>query len=218
MSVRFFKEDGQGGMFNEDGSEAMDWEEEADNPLRTQTLTSLHEWRLHQMIIEPAAHDLQRVDVVMTELEAKISSSRKVYNNYSDEQKALFLYLLKFRFLKAKPAAERALINVRTAQVNRAGSQLQVEHKHFLMNLFDEEPQATRQDVADALTAAFEGFSLKASQVGTFIKDDCNLTVKRITRRPAARNSPESLLRRKEWVEKWSQTDHVSQQLCINYV
>ncbi|KAI9268688.1 hypothetical protein BY458DRAFT_436843, partial [Sporodiniella umbellata] len=183
-------EDGQGGMFNEDGSEAMDWEEEADNPLRTQTLTSLHEWRLHQMIIEPAAHDLQRVDVVMTELEAKISSSRKVYNNYSDEQKALFLYLLKFRFLKAKPAAERALINVRTAQgwakrmkedpewdiyekltnkVNRAGSQLQVEHKHFLMNLFDEEPQATRQDVVDALTAAFEGFSLKASQVGTFI-------------------------------------------------
>ncbi|KAL7326700.1 hypothetical protein PS15p_208995 [Mucor circinelloides] len=115
------------------------------------------------MIIEPAAHDLQRVDIVMTELEAKIPSSRK-----------------------AKPTAERALINARTAQgwvkrmkedpewdiyekltniVNRAGSQLQVEHKHFLMNLFDEEPQATKQDVVDALTAAFEGFSLKASQL-----------------------------------------------------
>ncbi|KAF1797613.1 hypothetical protein FB192DRAFT_1400742 [Mucor lusitanicus] len=31
--------------------------------------------------------------------------------------------------------------------------------------------------------------------------------VKRITRRPAARNSPDTLLRRKECVEKWSQTD-----------
>ncbi|KAG1079384.1 hypothetical protein G6F42_023796 [Rhizopus arrhizus] len=56
-----------------------------------------------------------------------------------------------------------------TNKVNRAGSQLQVEHKHFLTNLFDEEPQATRQDVVDALTAAFEGFGLKASQAGTFI-------------------------------------------------
>ncbi|KAL7332361.1 hypothetical protein PS15p_204411 [Mucor circinelloides] len=89
-----------------------------------------------------------------------------------------------------------------TNKVNRAGSQLQEEHKHFLINLFDEQPQATRQDAADALTAAFEGFSLKETQVGTYIKNECNLTVKRITRRPAARNSPDTLLRRKEWVKK----------------
>ncbi|KAL9538562.1 hypothetical protein MBANPS3_010839 [Mucor bainieri] len=75
-----------------------------------------------------------------------------------------------------------------TNKVNRAGSQLQEEHKHFLINLFDEQPQATRQDTVDALTAAFEGFSLKETQV-------------------AAKNSPDTLLRRKECVEKWSQTD-----------
>ncbi|KAK4511451.1 medium-chain fatty acid-CoA ligase faa2 [Mucor velutinosus] len=78
----------------------------------------------------------------------------KSYNAYSDEQKELFLYLLRFKFLKAKPAAQRAGINPRTAQgsvkrmneepewdiygkltnkVNRAGSQLQDEHKHFLL-------------------------------------------------------------------------------------
>lgn len=63
-------------------------------------------------------------------------------------------------------------------KVNRAGSQLHEEHKHFLINLFDEQPQVTRQDAVDALTAAFEGYNLKETQVGTYIKNECNLTVK----------------------------------------
>ncbi|CAO3691528.1 unnamed protein product [Rhizopus stolonifer] len=70
---------------------------------------------------------------------------------------------------------------------NSAGSQPQDGHKHFSIKLFDEGPQATRQDAADALAAAFEGFSLKGSQVGTSIRNECNLTVKRITRHPKAR-------------------------------
>jgi len=71
---------------------------------------------VHQLVLEPEAHDPARVDVVMAELEANIARSRKTYNVYSNEQKALFLYLLRFKFLKAKPAAERAGINPRTAQ------------------------------------------------------------------------------------------------------
>lgn len=44
MSLKFFfKEDGLGGVYNEDGSEAVDWDEEVDNPYRTQTLTSLQQ-------------------------------------------------------------------------------------------------------------------------------------------------------------------------------
>lgn len=94
----------------------------------------------------------------MAELESNIACSRKVYNLYSNEQEALFLYLLKFKFLKVKPAAERVGIKPRTAQgwvkrmieelewdiygkltnkVNRDGSQLQDEHKHFSIKLFD---------------------------------------------------------------------------------
>ncbi|CAO3694233.1 unnamed protein product [Rhizopus stolonifer] len=109
--------------------------------------------------LEPEAHDPTRVNVVMAEFEANIARSRKTYNAYSDEQKALFLYLLRLKFLKTKTAAERAGINPRTAQgwvkrmneepewdiygkltdkVNRAGSQLQDKHKHFLTKLFDE--------------------------------------------------------------------------------
>lgn len=55
-----------------------------------------------------------------------------------------------------------------TNKVNRFESQLQEEYKHLLINLFDEQPQATRKDAVNSLTAAFEGFSLKESQVGTF--------------------------------------------------
>lgn len=43
MILKFFTEDGIGGLYNEDGSEAMDRDEEVDNPYRTQTLTSLQQ-------------------------------------------------------------------------------------------------------------------------------------------------------------------------------
>jgi hypothetical protein len=73
MSLKFFTEDGLGGVYNEDGSEAMDWDEEVDNPYRTQTLTSLQQWRTHQLIFEPSAHDPEKVDVGMAELESNIA-------------------------------------------------------------------------------------------------------------------------------------------------
>lgn len=106
MSLKFSTEDGLGGVCNENGSEAMDWDEEVDNLYRIQTLTSLQQWRTHQLIYQPGTIDPEKVDVVMSELESSIARSRKTYNFYSNEQKALLLYLIKFKFLKAKPAAE----------------------------------------------------------------------------------------------------------------
>ena len=58
-------------------------------------------------------------------------------------------------------------------------------------------------------------FSLKKSQVDTFIKDQCNLMVKQITCRFVARNSKETRIKRKEWVEKWSQTDMSHLSNCV---
>lgn len=42
-------------------------------------------------------------------------------------------------------------------------------------NLFDDLLQATREDTVASLTGAVDGFTLKNSRVGTFIKNDCNL-------------------------------------------
>jgi hypothetical protein len=72
------------------------------------------------------------------------------------------MYLINYKFLKAAPAGERAGIKARTAQswvkrmkedperdryekltnkANRPASQLQEEHKDFLINFFDEQPK-----------------------------------------------------------------------------
>lgn len=53
MSLRFFTEDGLGGIYNEYGNEAMNWDEEDGNLYRTETLTSLEQWRARQSIFEP---------------------------------------------------------------------------------------------------------------------------------------------------------------------
>ncbi|CEP13220.1 hypothetical protein [Parasitella parasitica] len=75
MSLKIFKEDGLGGIYNEDESKAMDWDEE-----------------------DPEAHNPARVDIVMAELEADMARLRKTYNVCSDEQKVLFLRLVRFKY------------------------------------------------------------------------------------------------------------------------
>lgn len=42
-----------------------------------------------------------------------------------------------------------------TNKVSRPVSQLQEEHSDFLINFFDDQPQATREDTVASLTAAF---------------------------------------------------------------
>jgi hypothetical protein len=85
-----------------------------------------------------------------------------------------------------------------TNKVNRPSSQLQDEHKEHLTKFYDEYPQASKQDAVGSLTKAFEEFSLKKTSVGDFILYDCNLTFKRITPQPLARNSDEQIQKRFE--------------------
>ena len=129
--------------------------------------------------------------------------------------------------MKVVPASKQAGINVRIAQVwakrmredpewdihekltnkvNCAEFQLQEEHIDFLINLFDKQLQTTRKNTVNDLTTAFESFSLKSERTSgrNFHQNERNLTAKRITRRSVARNSEELLIKRKEWIEKWT--------------
>ncbi|KAG1142322.1 hypothetical protein G6F37_005958 [Rhizopus arrhizus] len=112
-------------------------------------------------------------------LEEKIKKQYTTYNNYNNEQKLLF---------------------VKT-------SQLQEEHKVHLINFYDEHPQARVSDAVASLTEKFENFTLKNSSVQVFLKNECNLSFKRITRHPVARNNDLKLANRKAWAEEWSKTD-----------
>ncbi|KAI8098193.1 uncharacterized protein B0P05DRAFT_576595 [Gilbertella persicaria] len=195
-----FYEDGQSEILDENGAEAMDWEEEGD-PFNIETLMTLTQYQRTRVMsnLDPAE---PRLDTVMEEVEKCIKK---------EPSSNLFLYCLRLKLMSVVAAGRHARIVERTAQkwakrlredpdwdiyeketnkFNRKPSQLQAEHKYHLINFFDEHPQARKEDAVESLTKAFEGFNLKKSSVGSFILNECNLTVKRVTRHPEGRNTP----------------------------
>ncbi|KAI9338124.1 hypothetical protein BD770DRAFT_431762 [Pilaira anomala] len=79
-------------------------------------------------------------------------------------------------------------------------SQLQEPQKLHILELFDNKPYTTTDEVVDSLTKAFEGFMLKKSTLNNFILHECHLTIKRLQRQPKARNDPKCIDARYEWV------------------
>ncbi|KAG1458282.1 hypothetical protein G6F56_006432 [Rhizopus delemar] len=99
---------------------------------------------------------------------------------------------------------------------NKIGKgQLQEKHKAFLLDYFDEYPSARVKDAIDGLTENFENFSLKETVVGKYIREDCNLTIKKVTRHPHARNTDNTLKERHDWVKTWSKTDTDFNSNCV---
>ncbi|GAA5813963.1 hypothetical protein MFLAVUS_007453 [Mucor flavus] len=56
---------------------------------------------------------------------------------------------------------------------------LQQEHEEYIINLYDQKPQARVIDTVESLTKSFENFSLKETSVRNFMKTECNLSFKR---------------------------------------
>ncbi|KAG1328514.1 hypothetical protein G6F62_008114 [Rhizopus arrhizus] len=158
-----------------------------------------------------------------------VKKQQTSYNNYNSEQRLLFVYYNRVKLYNAAKSgrlaggiAERTaqkwakrlkedkdwnILEKQTNKVNRKTSQLQEEHKVHLINFYDEHPQARVSDAVASLTEKFENFTLKNSSVQVFLKNECNLSSKRITRHPVARNNELKLANRKAWVEEWSKTD-----------
>jgi hypothetical protein len=66
-----------------------------------------------------------------------------------------------------------------------------------------------------SLIQKFSDLSVKKSTVHNFLKTECNLSFKKLTTQPAARNSPTKIQDRKEWVIKWSATDMNYLENCV---
>lgn len=81
--------------------------------------------------------------------------------------------------------------------------------------MYDNNPFATTKDVFDDLTKAFEGFSLKSTIVGPFISNECNLSIKRVTRHPVARNNDTKPDYRVKWVQDMAKTNMSFLQNCV---
>ncbi|KAI9272358.1 hypothetical protein EDC94DRAFT_498937, partial [Helicostylum pulchrum] len=50
-------------------------------------------------------------------------------------------------------------------------------------------------------------FNLQKTSVRNFMKNECNLSFKRVTLHSSERNSKERVQQRFEWVERWTSTD-----------
>lgn len=228
MSNNFFYEDGQSDNVDEQGSETMDLEEEVD-PFNLETLMTITQYRSYQDRFP--AEPTEELDVEAGELSKEVAGGKK-YNVYSDKHKAVN----RVKVQKAAPSARKAQVEIRTGQiwakrlkedpqwniyekltnkVNQLASQLQENHKKHLIDFFDIYPQATRQDAVESLTEAFENFNLKTTAVGNFILYEYNLTVKRVTLQPLARNSLDNREKRYNWVKKWEGTDMKYLQNCV---
>ncbi|KAI9362583.1 hypothetical protein BD770DRAFT_407681 [Pilaira anomala] len=83
------------------------------------------------------------------------------YNQYSNEDRLRYFYFLHETIPK---------------------SNLNDQHKAHLINFFDDDPSAVIQDAVENLVKSFEGLEIKKSGVAELIKEECNLSIKVVTR------------------------------------
>ncbi|KAG1456885.1 hypothetical protein G6F56_006732 [Rhizopus delemar] len=140
MTTRFYYEDGQGKLVDEEGNDAIDWAEKA-TPFHLRTLT-----RIYRVLPKP---------------------------------------------------------------------QLDERHKVDLLEFYDNWPQAQVLDAMESLTQKFSDLTVKKSTVHNFLKDECNLSVKKLTCLPVARNNSDKIQARKDWVIKWTSTDMNYLENCV---
>lgn len=229
--MNFFYEDGRGGIVDDSGNEAAGFV--VDPSFRLANLTNLHKYIKNKKVIveheEPKDADMK---------EAPTAKERSTaYNVYTDEDRIRYFFFLHEKLMKHSEAAKLANVNPETARKwkrqydndpgkniplkktnrtsKRAPSQLNGSHKMHLVNFFDENPTAVIQDAVEDLIKSFEGLEIKKSRVAEFMKDECNLSLKVVTRRPKARNSQKNLEARANWVNEWQQKGLHFMQNCV---
>ncbi|KAI9254378.1 hypothetical protein EDC94DRAFT_678950 [Helicostylum pulchrum] len=179
MTTRFYYEDGQGKLVDEEGNDAMDWVEEA-TPFHLRTLTRITEYsksgRLAGGIAERTAQKWAK---------------------------------------KLKEDKDWNIFEKQTNLVNRPKPQLDERHKVHLLEFYDYWPQARVLDAMESLTQKFSDLTVKKSAVYNFLKDECNLSFKKLTRLPVARNNSDKIQARKDGVIKWIATDMNYLENCV---
>jgi hypothetical protein len=88
---------------------------------------------------------------------------------------------------------------------NRPVIQLNGGHKEHLIKFFDEDASATIQDATEDLIKSFAGLEIKKSRVAELMKEECNLSLKVVSRHAISRNCEKTLEARAAWVKEWTE-------------
>lgn len=87
-------------------------------------------------------------------------------------------------------------------KTNCTSNKPQSKHKAYLTHFFNESLSVIIQDAIENLTKSFEGLKIKNSRVAEFMKEECSLSIKMVTRHPVIRNSNTTLEARAQFVKE----------------
>ncbi|KAG1451976.1 hypothetical protein G6F46_003793 [Rhizopus delemar] len=117
---------------------------------------------------------------------------------------------------KKEEALEADSAIEKQSKKNQYLRKMKEEHMKFLEEFIDNNPVVTLDQTVDALSDKFEGFSISKSGEDKHLKEGCSYTLKRITKIPAKRNSPEVIELRFRAAEAWIKDSNISfMQNCI---
>ncbi|KAG0740647.1 hypothetical protein G6F57_003656 [Rhizopus arrhizus] len=80
----------------------------------------------------------------------------------------------------------------------------------FLEEFIDNNPVAMLDQIADVLSDKFEDLRISKSGMDKHLIEDCPYMLKRITKIPPKRNSPDVIELRFRAVEAWIKDSHIS--------
>ncbi|CEG68020.1 hypothetical protein RMATCC62417_04357 [Rhizopus microsporus] len=89
------------------------------------------------------------------------------------------------------------------------------EHKAAVVNFIDANTSATVVEVTEHLLKRFNNLKVSRSTVYNFIRNECNLSLKKADFHSIERNSPAKIEERHNWVCKWENTDRNFLTNCV---
>jgi transposase len=237
MTTVFLHEPGNGRIYDEDGNEAMDIVDEEEVRINIKQLVNFGSYKeKHNNHVTPT--ELDPVDADMEGSKKTKPKTTKEYITYSDRNREKFFEYKLQHLLSVRAAAIKADVKPSTAKnwwnayrkdpdnyvlgkattrnsKNDKCDQLTEEHKQHLINYFDENPQGYIVEAVESLTKEFENLEIKKTRVNEFMKNECNLSFKKATFWPEARQSTAKISARLEWAKKWSQADLEFTKNCV---
>jgi transposase len=168
-----------------------------------------------------------------TDVTMREASIKRNYTLYTDQDKVRFFKLLFEKCLSASAAAKQLGIHVRTAQrwtkqyerdpdsifekCRKTGRPrlLNEEHKKVILDCIDKNPSAVLEQVMEQLRQVFTGLKVSKSTVHDFVRNHCNLSLKKAQFQPVDRNSEEKIKERLDWIRKWEKTDMDFTKNCV---
>ncbi|KAG1474854.1 hypothetical protein G6F56_000093 [Rhizopus delemar] len=233
----FVHGDGQGNVYNDEGMAVTIVEMEVDEemyPIETVTNFAMY---LDLKPPKKPEKKTTRQSAIRDGKQEEDTRAPDICKHYKDSEKEQLFTLIYEKGMCARAAAIKLHINPRIAQrwfkndqgnpqtyiSRKEGSGrpagrpalLDDSHKKFIVDLVDDQPSLVLDQMTESLTASFIELEISKTALYNFVTKNCNVSLKRAHFHSVDRNSLEKIKARKEWVEKWMDTDIDYMSNCV---